>query len=334
MNFNLIKVFAFVGLVSLSNHSQSFDPANSSMELSREVITTITEVVINQSETGELVDATVYANNDNRIIQIDGALVSEIRDLMDAKKNGWEVKLSLELSIDKEVGGVFNVLGVEILSRENKLSTGILSTPRTPFKPIVAKSAQELNEMFSAMYPYSSNYYDVSDDCFNRAHYWSRTQQHLQNLNGIEKGTEKVFIFFSRAYTSKFNHKWWYHVAPVLYLNNKSNPHVFDPTFISRPVTLAQWLGSFDGHTNGECVKINSLEDYYAKSNQPICMYMVVPMYNYAPSDLARGARLSNWRCNDFNRVRSFSAPGSNTTNRNARWSDSEFSYLTPQDCR
>ncbi len=334
MNFlvSFLKGLALVAIL-FNSPSHAFD-VNSTMELSREVITTIADVSLNENESGDLIDATVYANNDNRIIKIDGTLIKEIGDLLDAKKNGWEVKLYLELLRDKEIGSVFKVTAVEILSRENRLSTGLLRTSTTPFEPIVAASKRELNALFKAVYPYSSDYYDVNDDCYNRAQFWSRTHQHLQSEKGVERGTDKVFIFFSEAYTSKFKHKWWYHVAPVVYLKDKSTPFVFDSTFMSSAVTLEDWLSAFDGHTEGKCLKINNLEDYYRNSSKAICMYIVAPMFNYVPTDLYRSSRLNNWRCSDFRKVMGFAAPGSRTTNTSARWSDAEFKYLMPKGCQ
>lgn len=331
---HILGFFKFATFVSSFTLSQAIYAQDLSLELSREVVTTIADVRLTESDSGELMGGSVYANNDNRVIKIDGALINEISDLLNAKKNGWEVKLNLEIEREKEAGAVFKVVGVEIISRENKLSTGILRTSSTAFEPIVASSKREINSLFKAAYPYDSNYYDVNDDCYNRAQFWARTHQHLQETKGVERGTDKVFIFFSEAYTSKFKHKWWYHVAPVVYLKDKKTPYVFDSTFISEPVTLDQWLGAFDGHTEGKCLKIENLEDYHRNSSKAICMYIVAPMFNYVPTDLYKSSRLSNWRCNDFRRVMNFSAPGSRTINPSARWSDPEFRYLMPKGCR
>jgi hypothetical protein len=63
-------------------------------------------------------------------------------------------------------------------------------------------------------------------------------------------------------------------------------------------------------------------------------MYIVAPMFNYVPTDLYKASRLNNWRCSDFRKVMGFAAPGSRTTNPNARWSDPEFKYLMPKGCQ
>jgi hypothetical protein len=308
----------------------------STLELPSIVTTTIAEIIVDENDNGELENAMVYANNDIRAMIVNSNNVETIRDLMEARRHGWEVRLTLEVERDKNLNTNYEIVEVDILSRENKLSDGLLSTPRTGFDPIIAKDRNEINQLFNSMYHYKSSYYDVNDNCFNRAQYWSRTQQALQEEKGVKNArTDKVFIFFSRAYTQKYNHKWWYHVAPVVYQENLENPIVFDSTFVSRPLTLQGWLQTFDSYTNGNCEQINSLDEFYRKSQEPICMYIVASGFNYIPSDLHRNTQLRNWRCGDFNNVkRDIPAPGAHSTNRRASWQDAEFDYLMPQNCR
>jgi hypothetical protein len=308
----------------------------STLELPSIVTTTIAEVIVEENENGDLEDAMVYANNDIRAMIVNSNNVSSILDLMEARRNGWEVRLTLEAERDKDLNTTYTIVEVDVLSRENKLSTGLLSTPRAGTQPIIAKDRNEINKMFNSMYHYRSSNYDVNDNCFNRAQYWSRTQQALKEEKGItDARTDKVFIFFSRAYTQKYNHKWWYHVAPVVYQGSLENPIVFDSTFVSRPVTLQGWLQTFDSYTNGQCERIQSLDEFYRKSQEPICMYIVASGFNYIPSDLNRNSQLRNWRCGDFyNVMRDIPAPGAHSTNRRATWQDADFDYLLPSNCR
>src|SRR5690606_23310871 len=141
--------------------------------------------------------AVVYANNDRRNLRISGARVDEIRDLMDARRNGWEVRLAVETLREKNLDVNYELVDVEILSRENKLTSGVLSTPRSRYEPIIAANNTQLRKLWNSVYKYDSSYYDANDNCFNRAQFWSRTHQHLQNEKGADKGTDKIFIFFS-----------------------------------------------------------------------------------------------------------------------------------------
>lgn len=330
MNFTKMSLILAGLLISTNLWAQSFTP-----DLPREIVTTVAEVLIEEDEQGDLARAVVYANNDIRNLIVRSNNVTEIRDLMSARRHGWEVRLTLEVERDKNLIPTWEVTSVEILSRENQLSDTVLRTPRTPFSPIVAKNSREVNQLFNSMYHYDSNSYDVNDNCFNRAQYWSRTQQFIQEEKGVENsGTDKVFIFFSRAYTSKYNHNWWYHVAPVIYQGREKSPVVFDSTFLGRPVSLERWLQAFDQYTDGNCKKIESIDEFYRNSLEPICMYIVASGFNYVPSDLGR-RKLQNWRCRDFKSVmRDIPAPGAHTSNPGALWSDEEFSYLLPSNCQ
>lgn len=300
-----------------------------------EIVTTVSEVVLDE-DGDELLGANIYADNDRRLLYIEGDRRNELHELMNARRNGWEVRLELEEVAAKNAPSAnsLTVVGVEILSRENKLTTGLLYTPKDSLKPIVAKSYYEIFDLFDSVYPYDSRYYDVNDDCFNRAQYWSRTLQHGQAELGDERRTDKVFIFFSQAYTKKFDHNWWYHVAPVVYYGDEDTPWAFDPTFVDEPVTLKEWLYTFDQNTDGNCKEISSVDEYYAYNGEPICMYVVASMYNYVPSDLRFNRRLNNWRCGDFRGVMGIPAPGSRTNNSRASWNDPIFSYLLPDSCR
>ncbi len=299
----------------------------------KEVITTISEVVLDQTD-GQLRGANVLADNDRRLLYIYASKASELRDLMDARRNGWEVLLKLESGKGKSLNGAhFYIESVEILSRENKLSIGLL-TEQVHIDPIVATSKSDLFNIFDSVYPYKYYSYDVNDDCFNRAHFWSRTYEHNLSSKNQRMGTDKVFIFFSQAYTKKYDHNWWYHVAPMVYYQNTNFPYVIDPTFIDDPLSLQQWLEAFDPNTDGRCIEINSLEEYMFYNSRPVCMYLRTSMFSYIPSDLRGQRRLRNWRCGDFRGVKKIPAPGSETHNPNATWADPEFNYLIPPSCR
>jgi hypothetical protein len=289
------------------------------------VTTTIAGVTVD--EDGK--SATIFADNDVRLLRLDTALSPRLRELLDARKNGWEVELTLAKVDGNET---YLIVGFEIKSRENKLTTGFLPDPT--FAPIVVRSNSEIHELFRSVYPYDSNRYDASDNCFNRAQYWSRALNVQNQKPGENLGTDKVFIFFSEEYIRKFKHKWWYHVAPVVYLGGKDRPIVFDPTFLPGPETLQGWLGAFDQYTGGRCQKIESIDDYYANNHKPICMYIVASMFNYSPSDLGR-RKLTNWRCYDFQRmISAIPAPGALSGNRRASWSDPENRTIVPEMCR
>lgn len=325
--FSLLVLFAGIHSYAQSNN-----------RLVSNVDTTIAGLKVNESGEGQIQDMVVFANSDNRRITIDGSKVDEIKKLIAASENGWEVRIKLNLSYDN-FGTARNLIeSVEILSTENKLTSRGRRSETAPVEALVTKSSAETRKVFDLLYKYEERYYDVNDNCFNRAHFWARSTEINQSLNGIDAGTDKVFIFFSDAYQRKFKHKWWYHVAPVIYQGERKTPYVMDPTFVSdRALTLKQWLQTFDGHTSGNCTEISSLDDYYANSDKPVCMYAVGNMYSYVPTDLDYEP-LDGWRCSDFRALMRYSAPGSkpkSTSNsKNISWTDSSFSEILPTHCR
>ena len=297
-------------------------------------ITTIAEVKLGADGKS----ATVFADNDMRLLTLSGALLGKLADVAKARDNGWEVAVHVKASSDKKT---YEILNLEVKAGRNVLTDGF-SQPDKNFKPIIASSPDEIQDLIEQdeIYEYNSDIYDVNDNCFNRAQFWSRTYQSVESKRDRDSslGTDKVFIFFSQAYISKFDHNWWYHVAPVVYLNKRDarSAWALDPTFMGKEaVTLRAWLKAFDGHTNGKCQQIQNIDEYYANNDKPICMYAIASMFHYNPSDLSANRRMSNWRCSDFERlVESIQPPGKLTNNKRAKWSDEEFSYLKPAMCR
>jgi hypothetical protein len=296
-----------------------------------EIVTTLAGVEKNAGSES----FTVYADVDNRLFVTSARVEARIEELRLARKNGWEVVLVVEPTNAK---GVLEVTDFRIQARENKLTTGFRAD-RT-FKPLVVTTKKSVNEIFEAVYPYSSDNYDANDNCFNRAQYWSRAHQVLQKEQGQTFGTDKVFIFFTQAYIKKFDHKWWYHVAPMIYqesASGKKESWVLDPTFLSGPTPLtgsAGWLAAFDAHTGGRCEKIDTLDDYYENNHRPVCLYVVASMFNYSPSDLTDN-KLTNWRCYDFDRMMSaIDPPGKKTNRPDASWKSEENQKLIPDMCR
>lgn len=322
----------FVVLAGLSSF------ASSSNRLISNVETTIAGLKINEANDGLIQNVVVFTNSDNRRITIDGSKLDAIKKLIAASENGWEVRIQLSLSYDN-YGAARNLIeSVEILSTENKLTSRGRRSESRPVEALVTKSSKETQNVFDQLYKYEERYYDVNDNCFNRAHFWARSTEINQNLNGIEAGTDKVFIFFSDAYQRKYKHKWWYHVAPVIYQGERKSPYVMDPTFVSdRALTLRQWLQTFDSHTSGKCVEISSLEEYYDNNDKAVCMFATGNMYTYIPSDLDFEP-LDGWRCSDFRSLMRYSAPGSKpksaSPSKEIKWTDSSFSDILPGHCR
>lgn len=327
-----LAVIAAFASVAVAEEPVKMKKAIEVGKMKNEVVTTIASVKVDADGKG----ATIYANNDVRLLRLSGTLGAKIAEAINAKKNGWEVKLTLKGETESKT---FEIANFEIKARVNTLTTGFNKPDRT-FAPIVAKSVREIQDLFKSVYSYDADSYDVSDNCYNRAQYWSRT--HQMNEAKFDKypgtGTDKIFIFFTDAYIAKYKHKWWYHVAPVVYLKKEGSDTkqawALDPTFLPRAVTIEDWLGAFDHYTEGRCEQVQTLDEFHANSHKPICMYIVASMFHYNPSDLNE-EKMTNWRCADFKRMmESIPAPGKNTTDPSASWRDRKFSEVMPEMCR
>lgn len=274
----LLPVMAPMSFAELENNFDELEGGmtyNISIDLTSTgpVETTIANIVEDKNASGEVEGYFVYPNSDYRLFYVSAQSV-EFTKVDEALKNGYLVRLNFEEDNSKSnrQQNVFVITSVEVLVRENTLTTGLLPAVRNS-SPIVAQSRRELNAWFYSddFYKYDSDEYDVNDNCFNRALYWSRSLQWLLDPTGQnQKRTDKVFIFFSRAYQKEFDHKWWYHVAPVVYVadenaNDGKRPFVFDSTFIPKPVPLTGrggWLDAFAGQVGGNCLEIQTLNQY------------------------------------------------------------------------
>lgn len=323
--------------------------------LSMVITTTLTHILpLNE------IHSVVGADNDVRFIVIENTRENDLLLLREAQRNGWAVELELEkitLTETDSQRSVFEVSSFNVNQQDAPMRFGY-DDPDTKFSPLVVTSEEDIYDLFSEVYPYDAELYDANDNCFNRAQYWSRDVQVYLNEYDLTQGTDKVFIFFSNAYIKKHDHKWWYHVAPVVYQGTPnerysvldegsqpcSNPKrcktwVFDGTFLGDPVSLKDWLTAFAPHADGSekgmpCKKISTLDDYYDNNHKPICMYIVRSMFHYAPSDLKR-RQMNNWRCRDFDAMlKSIDPPGAQNPHVNPKYSWQDFDYIVPDMCK
>ena len=282
------------------------------------VVTTIAIVTVDADGKG----ATVHTDKDIRVFHVGASMSDKIAELVAAKKNRWEVRFEVEPT---STGFLHEVKNVQIVSRSTRLTTGF-NMPDTDFYPITYDDYSDIETLFGWVYSYKQDEHDTSDNCFNRAQYWSRMWQIAMAQQGSPAGTDKAFIFFTPAFRARYQKEWWYHVAPVVYHGNSSNPIVLDPSYMDGPAPLSTWLATFDTDTGGACQRIETMEQFEMYNDEPICLYTTAAMFNYGPSDL--NTQLSNWRCTDFNHVMN-EIPAPNY----GSWSDGINAWLMPEMC-
>lgn len=114
--------------------------------------------------------------------------------------------------------------------------------------------------------------------CYQRAHLWSIEMMQMANAK-----TQKVFLFFTDRYIREYQFGWWFHVAPLVLVNNEE--WVVDPYFFDHPVDLQTWTNYFMP-SHPVCKTAKSYSDYENGTNIEYCFLRKLPMYYYTPSKI------------------------------------------------
>lgn len=190
------------------------------------------------------------------------------------------------------------------------------------YSPSILPNYLKTKALFDSVDSYTDA--DLSDDCYNRAHYWSRAFEVEHKVKSM-----KVFLFFTPRYRKENNFNWWYHVAP--YVNAKSSGEekqfVLDPSYERLPVGLQKWIFHFASKANS-CRVVKSIQEYEETQNQGGCAVIMASMYHYSPHDLDPVNPPVGWRCEDIEDVqKSLRAPAPYQN-----WAD--YTAFVPNHCR
>src|SRR5690606_7148135 len=106
------------------------------------------------------------------------------------------------------------------------------------FQPTVIPNYMEADKIFNRLNPN----WRRSSECSNRAHIWAHEEYNKYNIK-----SEKAFIFFTASYINQNRFKWWFHVAPMLTVNENGQmvKRVLDVIFNHQPVTIKEWTDNF-----------------------------------------------------------------------------------------
>lgn len=119
-------------------------------------------------------------------------------------------------------------------------------------------------------------------ECFNRAHVWS-----YELFTKHQIVSQKMFIFFTIRYIREHDFEWWFHVAPMILVNENSKmaEKVIDRTFSKGPRDIEAWKTIFIGK-DIQCPTVTKYSDQadYPFTND--CYFMKAPMHVHQPLDL------------------------------------------------
>lgn len=150
-----------------------------------------------------------------------------------------------------------------------------------PYTPTTLPSMQKAKQYIAeSRHPITTRV----TQCFNRAMIWTYEWWKKHSMR-----SQKVFVFWPKAYVRKYGHEWWFHVAPYAHVMDTDGvvkERVMDVKWISYPIEFQKW---HDYHAPKD-VKCRVVEKYSDFANYPWdadrCYFIRTHMYTWQPQDL------------------------------------------------
>lgn len=208
-------------------------------------------------------------NGEETLILLESGHVTRSRNKSLLK--GWNKKTSWKIILDKS----HTIINMQMLAE--KTDEQYLSLPET-YNPTIVSSGREAKYYFN-----QSRISRGETQCFNRAHVWA-----YELWKNHQVKSQKIFLFFSRKYIRDHQFGWWFHVAPLLivdeWLGGKTEK-VVDPRYITAPRSIDWWIGKF---VSGDltCPEIRKYSEYADFPYSEDCYILKAPMYIHQPLDL------------------------------------------------
>jgi hypothetical protein len=181
--------------------------------------------------------------------------------------------IMVEAKLDKN-HSVLSFQSVEVAPQE------LLTEVREPpvYEPTIIANLNEATKIFNRLNP---NYKRASE-CFNRAHVWASEEFKKNNIKSL-----KVFVLFTASYINRVRFKWWFHVAPMILVqeDNLIEKRVLDFTFGNRPLTVKEWTDQLV-FSKRPCLPTNKFSEYDVNPQTEDCYLMESSMYEWMPTDL------------------------------------------------
>lgn len=165
------------------------------------------------------------------------------------------------------------------------------------YSPSILRNYVQIENLFNSVDSYSDS--DLSDNCFSRAHYWSRAFEIEKKVKSM-----KVFVLFTPLYRKEHNFQWWYHVAPYVTLDGSEGEEkiVLDPSYEEAPLAIKKWVFHFASKASS-CRVLKSIYEYQDTASEGGCVVISASMFHYSPEDLDPVNPPVGWRCDDLRDV-------------------------------
>lgn len=187
--------------------------------------------------------------------------------------SGSKVKISL--NEDNELKSI------EVL--EETLEAGpqlksLEAEERPSFTPSVIPDLKSATDLFNNL---KSDFKRVSE-CTDRAHVWSYD---LFKNNSIM--SQKVFALFTASYINRNRFKWWFHVAPLVQVQEegKVESRVLDFRYADRPLLIKEWTDMLV-FSKRPCKMTTRFSEYDVNPQTEDCYMIIESMYYRLPGDI------------------------------------------------
>ena len=163
---------------------------------------------------------------------------------------------------------------------EDQVDEAVMEAAEPPlYEATVVPGLAAANTIFKRLNP---NYRRASE-CTNRSHVWASEEFKKNNLKSM-----KVFVLFTASYINRVRFKWWFHVAPMLTVQegSKIERRVLDFMFARSPLTVKEWTDQFV-FSHRPCLPTTKFSEYDVNPQTEDCYLMDAPMYVWTPKDLS-----------------------------------------------
>jgi hypothetical protein len=146
------------------------------------------------------------------------------------------------------------------------------------FRPSYLQSKEEIYNIFSDM----RTDYRENGECYNMAHIWAKEAFDRSGLNSM-----KLFIFFSAHFIRRYRFPWWFHVAPMVFLqqDRRAESYVLDRRYATYPMSIQEWSEMFV-KTGRQCRLVRTFAAYRDQQSQEDCFLIETSMYFWQPRDI------------------------------------------------
>jgi hypothetical protein len=162
------------------------------------------------------------------------------------------------------------------LKRNSKKSPGkALHLP--PYTPTIYPNYKDASKALKKM----NKHWNDDSQCYDRSHIWS--------FEEAQKGRflQKVFMFFSDSYISRYRFGWWFHTAPyaLVRFNGEVLEFVMDKYFNKYPIQFKLWTDMFMKN-DAQCKVVEKYSGYFNHPGEDDCYLIKSSMYFWQPIDL------------------------------------------------